>query len=192
MRQLTLSNCLSYSATLRRDTLSNHGAYILMRVCVLLLTLLALCACSWHKRFDDPSSVLNMNDVNTERQLLSGFYGIENNTWRWVRRDFFVMLGPPPGSAGRGAVLEMKFFIPEQQITQLGPVTLVPAIGLRKLPPITYSSGGSLLYRAELLPVEAETNVIPIDFRFDKAIAPTKSDARELAAVISSISLRTL
>ncbi len=161
-----------------------------VRVCS--ITLLAWVTIACHRQFKDPVSVLNMNDDTIERQLLSGFYGVENNTWRWVRRDFFVTLGPPPGSAERGAVLEIKFFIPEQQISQLGPVTLTPKIGLRDLPPMTYSTGGSLQYRAELLPVEAETNVIPVDFHFDKAVAPTKTDARELAAVVSSISIRAL
>jgi hypothetical protein len=163
-----------------------------MRSSVFFFTVLAFHFSSCHRKFQDPASMLDMSDAALERQLLSGFYGIENNKWRWVRRDFFVSLGPPPGSAERGAVLEVKFFIPERQISELGAVTLTSKVGNRQLPSMTYSSGGSLLYRAELLPVEAETNVIPVGFRFDKAVAPTKTDARELAAVVSSISIRTL
>jgi hypothetical protein len=46
------------------------------------------------------ASTIHMGDPQTAAQLVSGFYGIEQNAWRWTGRRFSVALRPPVGAAG--------------------------------------------------------------------------------------------
>lgn len=54
-------------------------------------------------------SYLRMSDPNVAEQLLSGFYQVENNAWRWMAQEAVVVLRVPEGASR----FEMTFFIPE-------------------------------------------------------------------------------
>ncbi len=89
----------------------------------------------------DPSavSVVTMADPNSARQLLSGFYSVEANAWRWTARNFEALLKPPPGAGRNGATLLLRLFLPDSQIAKLGPMTLTANINGHPLPPETFT-----------------------------------------------------
>src|ERR1035437_1340741 len=49
------------------------------------------------------ASTIHMGDPQAAPQLTSGFYGIEQNAWRWTARRFSLVLRPPFGASQKGA-----------------------------------------------------------------------------------------
>jgi hypothetical protein len=135
------------------------------------------------------SSDLKMSDPSAERQLLAGFYGIEAGQWRWAKRRFAVVLRPPQGSRESGATLTIKLFIPGSQMEKLGDVTISADIGDVTLAPETFSEPGSLTYSRDVPGSLAGSELVPVVFTLDKALAPFQADGRELGAVVSEVSL---
>ncbi len=150
------------------------------------MTLLSGCH---QARRSDPVSVIEVNDPALSKQLIGGFYKIEGNRWRWTARQFIVSLLPPPGSDQKGAKLSLHFFLPEDQVAKLGPMTLKAEIDDYSLGAETYSSGGDSYYTREIPASLLRTNRIPVIFSFDKAKPPDGADGRELGAVVTLISL---
>src|SRR6266849_510982 len=70
------------------------------------------------------ATVIHTSDPRSSSQLLSGWHEIEQNAWRWTEGKFSVLLRPPRGSAEKGAVLQLKFSIPEPVIAKLKTVSL--------------------------------------------------------------------
>jgi hypothetical protein len=121
-------------------------------------------------------------------QLTSGFYAPESEGWRWVARSFAVALNPPPSKSNQGARLTVRLFLPETEIQTIGPLTLSASVDGWSLGSETYARGGSAEFTRDLPFEVVDTNVLPIQFCFDKAISPAV-DGRELAAVVSEITL---
>ncbi len=136
------------------------------------------------------ASDLKMSDPNAARQLIAGFYQLEQNQWRWAMRRFAVVLKPPPGSERTGAILQLKLFIPESHIEELGSITLSADVGELSLTPETFTKGDSFTYRRVVPPSSIGPNLLPVVFSFDKALEPSQTDGRELAAVVSEVSLQ--
>jgi len=44
----------------------------------------------------------------TATQLIAGFYGIEQNAWRWTGQRFSLMLRPPLGASQKGGTLRLR------------------------------------------------------------------------------------
>ncbi len=153
------------------------------------LTLFTVLAGCHQARRTQPVSVVNVADPSTAKQLVGGFYKIEAKSWRWTSRQFIVSLLPPPGSEQRGAKLNLHFFIPDDQIAKLGPMTLNAEIDDYSMSPETYSTGGEHYYIREVPANLLHTNIVPVIFSFDKASPPAGADGRELGAVVSLISL---
>jgi hypothetical protein len=155
-------------------------------ITALLIVLLAGCHQTGRRA---PVSVVNVADPATAKQLVGGFYKIEAKSWRWTAREFVVSLLPPPGSEQKGAKLSLHFFLPEDHIARLGPMTLRAEIDDFSLSPETYSKGGDQYYIREIPAQVLKTNITPVIFSFDKAKGPNSGDGRELGAVVSLISL---
>src|ERR1039457_4839403 len=51
------------------------------------------------------ASTIHMGDPQTAPQLVSGFYGIEQNAWRWTGRRFSLVLRPRHWARARKAPL---------------------------------------------------------------------------------------
>jgi len=134
------------------------------------------------------SSVL-MADRTLSKQLVSGFYDIESDAWRWTRQKFAVNLKPPANSAKQGAVLEMHFTVPPPSIQKLGSITLSATVGGTALAPETYSKAGEYSYRRDVAANLLAGDSVRVDFVLDKAIPPGDVDKRELGVVASSVAL---
>ncbi len=140
-----------------------------------------------HRRFREPVSVINVTETSTANQLAVGFYAVEANSWRWTARRFEVLLKPPPKAESTGASLQLKLFISEAQMKALGPMTLSADAGGYMLAPETFSQAGAYTYSRDMSPASMATDIVPVKFSFDKALCPSASEARELAAVVTSV-----
>src|SRR5215468_4539763 len=74
------------------------------------------------------ASVVGMADGKSAFQLFSGFYYVEHGANRWTAKKFSVLLGAPPGSREKGAMLRLELTMPESIIDHLKSVTLAAAV----------------------------------------------------------------
>lgn len=160
-----------------------------VRPIVLISAVLALCL-GCHRKFKEPASILKMSDTSTANQLGPGFYGVESDSWRWTSRTFSVMLKPPQGTERAGATLVLKLFISGKEIEELGPMTLNANANGRRLEPETFSKAGPYTYSRDLSADVIATDIVPVKFSFDKALCPSETEARELAAVVTLVGLQ--
>ncbi len=135
------------------------------------------------------ASTIVMANPTTADQLLSGFYDLENNAWRWTARKFSVALETPPDAAQKGATLLLQLYVPDAQSKKLGPMTLSAQINDAHLAPQTYAGSGRFTYSREVPSSVLQQQMIPVSFSFDKATPPSGAEARELGVVVTSVEL---
>jgi hypothetical protein len=167
-------------------------------IAAMLLTLVAIApACRTRKkgsRVEDdgkPLSVVKVADPRGAIQLIRGFHNVENDSWRWVTRNFTVSLRPPTGSATNGAKLELKFTLPDAIFSQLGAMTIHARVGGTELAPETFSKAGEYTYSRDLPASVAAGDAVTIEFFTDKSLPPNATDERELSIIVTSIGLVT-
>jgi len=135
-------------------------------------------------------SAIAVGQPRAERQLLSGFWFVENNSWRWTKHSFAVRLMPPPDAAQKGATLDFGFALPDSVINHRKSVTLYATVGDVSLPPETYTASGDYSYRT---PVPASAfkagGAVKVAFSTNNFLAAGEVDARELALVAKSFAL---
>jgi hypothetical protein len=159
------------------------------RAAIVTCTVILASSASCHKARIGPASVVTMADVGTAKQLISGFYQLEGNSWRWTARNFSVGLGPPPGSASKGAKLVVRLHIPSPQFEQLGPMTLRASIGRHAFDPEVFSKFGNYTYARDIPPELLDTNIVEVKFSLDKCAPPAGPGGRELGIVVGSVGL---
>ena len=138
-----------------------------------------------------PSSVIHVADPSESRQLLSGWYPVEGNAWRWTARNFSAVLRPPPGSPRLGALLEFRLSVPEVVIRTLKFITISGSLPGMQLSPETYLTPGDFAYARDIPPGTLSGDSVRVDFALDKAILPSQADGRELGVIAHSLSLET-
>src|SRR5438045_5186640 len=94
----------------------------------------------------DLVSVVRVDDPIASTQLVSGFYSLEGNPWRWTAGRFSAELKPPPGAGENGAKLELKLNIPDIVIKNLGSITLTASAGGARLTPQKFTEAGNYVY----------------------------------------------
>lgn len=131
-----------------------------------------------------------MNDPDISKQLVSGFYGLEGNSWRWTARQFVVTF---PGfrevDMRRQHSLRLSVFVPEGQIKQLGSLTLNADVNGTVLTSETFREPGVHTYMRSIPQGALESNIIPVVFFLDKATAPGPAEGRELGLVVNDAQL---
>jgi len=135
------------------------------------------------------ASSINMGDPKQESQLVSGFYGIEGNAWRWTAKQFTAVLKTPLGAAQRGGTLELGLTVPQAVIDKLKTVTLTASVDGNALSPETYSVAGPASYKRDVPASMLSGENVKVDFQLDKAVPPGGGDMRELGIVAGSLSL---
>ncbi len=123
-------------------------------------------------------------------QLKEGFYGLEENAWRWTAGRFTVVLGIPEEAPKTGAVLSLRFSLPEAVLGRLGPVTVVAAVSGVELEPQTFAWSGTHIYERRVPAAALAGDTATVEFHTDKTIPPSEADRRELALIFVSASLR--
>ena len=159
-----------------------------------LLVMLAASGCQ--QKADGPAagasslaSAVHTGDPGSAPQLVRGFYGIEQNAWRWTAQQFSVALHPPAGSAQAGAVLVVMLTVPDGVIGSLKTVSLSAAINGTTFPAETYSRPGPYVYKTDVPASLLANQRVQVDFQLDKSIPPTGQDIRQLGIVVGSVSL---
>jgi hypothetical protein len=135
------------------------------------------------------ASVVNAGDPHRAVQFVRGFYGIENQSWRWTAKNFTVTLRPVKGSDIKGAKLELKLVIPEVMFNRVGAMTVDGKVNGLDLGPETFSSAGDATYTRDVPPVVLAGDAVSFDFSVDKGLPPSEKDPRELAVIVSSVGL---
>lgn len=158
------------------------------RIVVVASVLILVSQCS--RVHPQPANFIDVANTATASQLVAGFYDVEGGKWRWTARRFIVSLAPPRDADQKGAKLLLQFYLPDTQIQALGPMTLTADVDNRPLPSETYTKGGQYTYVQDVAPASLRSNLVPILFRFDKAVPPSAADGRELAAIVSKVSLQ--
>jgi hypothetical protein len=126
-------------------------------------------------------------DPHAVKQLAGGFYGVEQNSWRWTAGKFSVLLRPPRTAAKNGAVLQLKFAIPEVALSKLKGVSLSAYVNGTALSPETYSQAGQFIYSRDVPANLLVGDVARVDFSLDKTFPPSATDKRELGVVASMV-----
>jgi hypothetical protein len=135
------------------------------------------------------ASTVHTGDPKSDTQLVSGFYGIEQNSWRWTAQRFSVVLRPPAGGAQRGATLNLQLTVPDPTIARLKTVAISANVGGTMLPPETYTQPGQYTYTRDIAPNLLGSEAVRIDFQLDKSLPPSSADARELGVIVGSVGL---
>ena len=133
------------------------------------------------------ASTLHVADPRVAAQLISGFYAIEGDSWRWTAGKFAVLLRPPRTASKNGATLQLKFALPEPVIGKLKNVSLGASINGTSLPAQTYTQSGEFTYAREVPPNLLGGEAVKVEFALDKALPPGASDQRELGLVVSAV-----
>jgi hypothetical protein len=134
-------------------------------------------------------SVVQVEDPRTSAQLVSGFYPLEDNTWRWAAGKFSAELKPPVGAGEKGAKLELKLNVPDVVIKTLGSITLTASAGGARLTPQKFTEAGSYIYAVDVPADALRSDSVVVEFSTDKAIPPGQIEKRELAVIVTSVGL---
>jgi hypothetical protein len=136
------------------------------------------------------ASIIHTGDPQSETQLVTGFYDIEEHAWRWTAQRFSVVLRPPAGGAERGATLTVQLAVPDAVLSKLKTISLSGTIGQTPLSPETYTQSGPFTYTRDIPASVLNAEAVRIDFQLDKALPPgTGGDRRELGVIVSSVGL---
>lgn len=135
------------------------------------------------------ASVVHVADPATAAQLLKGFHGLEQNTWRWTAGTFAVVLRPPARAAERGARLQLNLAIPEVVLQRLKTLTLTATVNSVALPPQTYSKPGEQVYTRDVPASALAGNAVVVDFALDKTFVPGGGDERALGIIVTTVGL---
>jgi hypothetical protein len=151
-----------------------------------VLLLIDLCGCH---RSESRSSTLEMADPAIAGQLVVGFYPVEENSFRWVAPKFSVALKPPQNGSRNGARLTVHLYLPEVEIKETGAVTLSAEVNEKCIGSQVFSRAGRFDFIQDLPAGIVDTNVLSVQFAFDKSMEPSSADERELAGVITGIEI---
>jgi len=138
-----------------------------------------------------PSPEVQVADLRTRTQLLSGWHNVEQNAWRWTARNFAVRLRPPIGAAVKGASLTLHFTLPDVVISRLDSVTLSASLQSLRLAPQTYRTAGRALYVRDVSSSLLSGSTVRVDFQLDKVTVPGAGDTRELGVVVDRVGLES-
>ena len=133
-------------------------------------------------------SVVRMNDPKAPAQLVNGFHGLENNSWRWTAGKFSVLLRVPLGAAQKGAMLTFALTIPDVAIQRLHHIAVTASVGDMVLGTEEYEKPGPETFSADLLPAMLTGDSVRIDFMLDQTL-PRDVDKRELGVIATSVGL---
>jgi len=160
---------------------------------LLVVLLLAAPACKRRHRGGGEgqllASTIYAGDPNVASHFAQGFYGIEENAWRWTAKDFAVDLSPPLHSDQRGAQLVLKLAVPDVVIQKLSSVQLSGSVAGFKLEPQIYTKSGDFSYKRDVPPANLQDDVVRVKFSLDHALPPGETDTRELGIIVSEVGL---
>jgi len=136
-----------------------------------------------------PSAVssIDIADPDQSVQLLTGFYAVEMNKWRWAAKKFSVALKPPPGSEHNGAKLVLSLYLPPIQTQLLGAITLKADVDGTPVGTRTFTEPGVYTFSAAVPASDLQSRLVTVNFNLDKAVSNLKNDPREMGTVVNAV-----
>jgi SAM-dependent methyltransferase len=116
-------------------------------------------------------------------ELLAGWHESEGTGWRWTAKEFAVRVR----ADGNARVLEMKVWVPEESIRQLGDITLAASVNGRDLEPAVFAVPGQETFTRRL--DGTARGPLEVRFRLDKALPPDPLDSRERGIIVARIAV---
>lgn len=144
------------------------------------------CACV-SQRMEPSSSLLVVGDPRSSNRLLSGFYGAEQNRWRWTGRTFAVALRCVGDPSEETRSLVMRFVIPHEAAQQLLPLEISASVAGVDLRPELFRADGRLKFTREIPTNLFEKKDVAVSFSLNRTIPPSPADLRELGIIVESI-----
>ena len=133
------------------------------------------------------ASNVQMNDPHATAQLLSGFYAVENNMWRWTAGKFSVQLRTPLATQN-GATLTLSLTIPDVIVQKLKSIRVTASINGTELKSQQYDTAGPYTLNADVPASLLKGESIKVDFAVDKTMRPD-GDARDLGIIANSVAI---
>jgi len=134
---------------------------------------------------------IDLGDPAFASQLVSGWYPVEHNSWRWTARTFAVVLRPPPAAKKKGAILRFHFSFPDSAFARLKQLTLSASVRGTRLAPETYRRSGPAIYQRDIPATLLAGDSVRFDFSLDKALPAGDFDPRELGVIANQVGLET-
>jgi hypothetical protein len=136
-------------------------------------------------------SSVHAADPKAAVQLVKGFHGIEQNSWRWTLGRFAVTLKPPVGASERGGTLTMKFSLPDAVLAKTKTMTISASAQNTPLGKQTYKSPGEYTFTADVPASVLKGEATTFEFTLDQFLPAGTVDARELGIVFVSAALES-
>jgi hypothetical protein len=136
-----------------------------------------------------PESFIEVSDSAHATQLISGFFELSDNSWRWTAPRFAVSVGVPPAMRATGAILTLDFNLPEPVINALKRISIVAKVGEYQTAPEFYNTEGRHEYRRAIPASALTSDLMNISFNVDKSFRPER-DGRNLALVVLAAGLK--
>jgi hypothetical protein len=134
-------------------------------------------------------STVYASDPKAAIQLIRGFHGIEQNSWRWTMGRFVVTLRPLAGSADKGATLTLKFTLPEAVLDKVKSTSLTANVQNTAIGSQTYAKPGEHTFTADVPAALLKGDALTVEFSMDRFLPAGTVDGRELGLVFVSVGL---
>jgi hypothetical protein len=131
--------------------------------------------------------MISMSDAKSSPQLLDGFYGLEDNSWRWTAGHFSVLLRPPASAVDNGAVLKVQLSVPKPLIDHVKTTALTATIQGTALSPESFTLPGSFTFIRDVPAKLFDGEPVKVEFALDRFLTPGAADSRELGLVVTSV-----
>jgi hypothetical protein len=154
-----------------------------------LALVFAACHSPMNREDSETLSDVPMNSSRAAKQLLTGFYNVENGAWRWTAKTFAIDLGVPAGAATKGGTLRFRLVFPDPSFQALHSITLSAKVNETPLASQTYSTVGEQTYTRDVPASALASSPVRVTFTLDKALPPGPVDIRELGVIANEISL---
>jgi hypothetical protein len=121
-------------------------------------------------------------------QLVSGFYEVEDNAWRWTHRRFEILFPAPMDAARAGGTADLDVALPATMFARFGAQTITCSLDGVAASPVTLSAAGRTHVRFAFPPFTQE--VARLACQVEKVIPPGGGDPRELGIIVHRASLQ--
>jgi hypothetical protein len=136
------------------------------------------------------ANIIHTAEPGSAPQLISGFYHVENNAWRWTMGHFAVLLRTPVGAVEKGATLTFRFAIPEPILAKSkGRLTLSAKVNGTPLPAEVYTKPGEQTYTKDVPSSVLSSPSVKAEFTIDPILPAGSLETREIGLVASSFGL---
>ena len=98
-----------------------------------------------------------------------------------------MLLRPPRNSAQKGAVLTLKFTLPDVVLQKVGAMALEATVAGTPMGKESYTMSGEFAYSKEVPAAALAGESVRVDFALDKSLQPSAGDQRNLGIIVSAV-----